>query len=64
VKEIVPGQLRRIDYRVLTRDPDTESILLVLFPDSERKGRTLVILDGQMKSFTDDFIRDITHPLT
>jgi hypothetical protein len=63
VQAITPGELRKIDFRVLTRDPDLTSVILVLFPDESNKGRTMVMVDGQVVSWSNDSIEVMTHPI-
>lgn len=64
MSEILPGQLRRIHHRFLTKNPDTVSVLLVLYPDKSCQGRTVVIRDGEIKSWLNDMIETITYPIS
>lgn len=63
VSRIFPGQLRRFDFRVFSRDPDIESFLLILSPDENYKERTFVLHDGIIKSLSNDIIESATHPV-
>jgi hypothetical protein len=63
LQAITPGQLRKIDFRVLTRDPDLTSIFIVLFPDESNKGRTMIMIDGQIVSWSNDSIEIMTYPI-
>jgi hypothetical protein len=63
VQTITPGQLRKIDFRVLTKDPDLTSVILVLFPDESNKGRTMIMMDGRVISWSNDSIEIMTYPV-